>query len=279
LLVYKLRTLGLEAIEAWWPADVHAVKRFLDQTSIVVLWQCPKALLPNLRSWVFRERPFRTPLIDLTRAEEQLWQDLDSKSCRYEIRKAQKLDCLITRNEDTDAARLLVNDSIRRLGYRTEVGADEWQAMLLDCDVFLCRWQGNPVAAHALRRDYPGRARLLLSGGADRGDERLRAVLGPCNRLLHWHELCHYKAAGFRIYDFGGCELDKESPTYPITQFKLSFGAEVVEEPMVYLAKNPALRAVLRARTAARSALRKVPWPEAWLRAVRTSPKLASLFR
>jgi lipid II:glycine glycyltransferase (peptidoglycan interpeptide bridge formation enzyme) len=223
--------------------------------------------------------PFRTPLIDLSRSEEQLWQKLEPKSCRYEIRKAQKTDCVISLNEKTDAARLLINDSIRRLQYRAQLDQNEWQALLPDHDVFLCRWQGIPVAAHVILRDRPGRARLLLSGGADRGDERLRAVIGPCNRLLHWHELRHYKAEGFHIYDFGGGDLDKKSPHYWNTQFKLSFGGEVVAEPILYLAKNPALRALLRLRSTARNALRKVPWPDAWLKAVRTRPKLTSLFR
>ena len=58
----------------------------------VILWQCPEALLPELRPWVFDQRRFHTPLIDLARTEEQLWQALEPKSCRYEIRKAQKMD-------------------------------------------------------------------------------------------------------------------------------------------------------------------------------------------
>jgi hypothetical protein len=48
---------------------------------------------------------------------------------------------------------------------------------------------------------------------------------------------------------------------------------------VLYLARSPALRAILRARSTAQDALRKVPWPEAWLEVVRTRPKLMSLFR
>jgi lipid II:glycine glycyltransferase (peptidoglycan interpeptide bridge formation enzyme) len=189
------------------------------------------------------------------------------------------MECVISLNGEAEAARVLINDSIRRLRYRAELGESEWQALQPAHDIFLCRWQTIPVAAHVILRDPPRRARLLLSGSEDRNNERFHAVVGPCNRLLHWHELRHYKAEGFGIYDFGGCDLDKESSHYSNSQFKLSFGGEVAEEPVLYLAKNPALRAVLRTRSTAQDALRKVPWPEAWLKVVRTRPKLMSLFR
>ena len=281
MLVYQHKGGFLKpgSILAWWPQTTGDVTAFLHQAPIVILWQCPAAMVPELRPWIFRCQPFQTPLVDLARAEEDLWRGLEAKSCRYEVRKAEKMECVVSRNEDQEVARLLINDSIRRLGYRAELGEKEWRALLPDHDIFLCRWQSVPVAAHVILRDRPGRARLLLSGGADRGDERLRSAVGPGNRILHWRELQYYKAEGYHFYDFGGCDVNKESPHYRNTQFKLSFGGRVVEEPIVYLAKNPALRAVLRARGAVRGALRKVPWPEAWVKALRGRPGLASLFR
>ena len=152
--------------------------------------------------------------------------------------------------------------------------------MVPDHDIFLCRWQGLPVAAHVILLDRPARARLLLSGGADRNDERFHSAVGPGNRLLHWTELQYYKAEGYRSYDFGGCNLnDKKSPEYAIALFKQSFGAAIVEEPMLYLARNPALRALLHTHALARNALRKLPWPQSWLEATRTRPRLFSWLR
>ncbi len=278
MLVHRTRHFGRDAVLIWWPVNTGDVTSHLDRVPVVVLWQCPESLARELRRWVFHSRPFYTPLVDLARPEEQLWQKLEPKSCRYEIRKAQKLACVISCNQDTELARLLLNDSIRRLGYRTELGDAEWRAMLPGHDVFLCTSQGMPLAAHVILRDPPGRARLLFSGGPDRSDKCVRNLVGPCNRLLHWHELQYYKAQGFRYYDFGGIDL-RENSSEPNPQFKLSFGGEVVLEPMLYLAKNPALRAALGGITAAQRALRKVPWPEAWLRAVRSRPKLVALFR
>jgi hypothetical protein len=279
MFVQKGRYAGAQAMVAWWPQTVQDVIPLFDQAPVVILWQCPSDLAPQLGAWVFQSAPFRTPLLDLSPPEEQLWRGLDAKSCRYEVRKAQQMDCVISLNEPSDTARLLINESIRRLSYRAELSQDEWQALLPNHDVFLGRWQGFPLAAHVLLRDPRRRARLLLSGSADRSSERFRKTVGPANRLLHWHELLHYKAGGYGLYDFGGCAPEKESPFYLISQFKLSFGGKIVEEPMVYLARNPALRALLRARAAAQRAVRKIPWPKPWIRTLRASPRLAALFR
>lgn len=272
MFVHKSKYLWFEAVQAWWPRSVEEARPILDQAPILILWQCPESLAEQFGRWVFRSRPFYTPILDLGRAEEELWQHAEPKSCRYEIRKARKFNCALLRNEETEAARVLLNESIRRLRYRPEIGPAQWQGILADNDIFLCKWEGIPVVVHQVMRGYPDRARLILSGSADRVDPRFHDIVGPCNRLLHWHELQYYKAQHYQVYDFGGCVLDKQSSQYPITQFKVSFGAEVVAEPHLYLARNPALRAGLRALGAAQRAMRRIPWPQAWLKAVRSKP-------
>jgi hypothetical protein len=254
----------------------------MDAVPVVMLWQCPESLVKEFRPWVFRTRPFYTPLIDLSRSEEELLQKLEPKSCRYEVRKAQKLGCVITVNEDIEAARLLMNRSIQQMQYRGPIGEGEWQALLKDHDIFLIKWQDHPVAVHVLTKDFPGRARLLLSATEDRSNERFRTVAGPANRLLHWHEIQSYKAQGYKFYDLGGCDDPagpKTSPTYSISQFKLSFGAEVVSEPMLYLTRKPGLRMFLKSMAAVRNGLKRIPWPQSWLKALRSRPKLGQFFR
>ena len=279
MLVLNFKRLWFKALQLWWPESAAAVHPLLDRCSIVILWQCPKVMVEQLRPYADRIRPFWTPLVDLSLSEDQLWQRLDAKSCRYEIRKARKMDTTILHNEELESARLLINESIRRLSYRSELGPAQWQELFPLYEVFLCKWEGTPVAAHVILPDHPRRARLILSGTVDRDDPRYHNVVGPVNRLLHWAELEHYKAAGFRYYDFGGCDIDKSSPTYPVGEFKMSFGGEVVEEPMVFLAKNPLLRAALRTATAARALLQKSSWSASMVRAIRKHSRLASLFR
>jgi len=265
MLVLNFKHLCFKALQVWWPDSATAIYPLLDQCPVVIVWQCPKTIIEELQPYVFRALPFWTPLVDL--------------SLSYEIRKARKMETKILHNEEMESARLLINSSVRRLQYRAELGPAEWGNLFPPHEVFICQWDGATVAAHVILPDHPGRARLLLSGTADRGDPRFHNVVGPLNRLLHWAEFQHYKAKGFRYYDFGGCELDKSSPSYPVTEFKLSFGAQPVEEPMLFLAKNPSLRMALRMMDNLRSSLRKAPWPTGLLRAIKKHPKLGSLFR
>src|SRR5579859_7541011 len=129
MLVLNFKHLCFRALQVWWPDSATAVYPLLDQCPIVILWQCPKAMVEELQPYAFRTRPFWTPLVDLWLSEDQLWQQLDAKSCRYEVRKAQKMETAILRNEEMESARLLINQSIRRLQYRTELSPAEWQAL------------------------------------------------------------------------------------------------------------------------------------------------------
>jgi hypothetical protein len=279
MFVHDSRYLKFKALQAWWPQNVAAVQPLLKQAPVVMLWQCPETLVPEFRRWTFFTRPFHTPLIDLTRSEAELQKRLEPKSCRYEIRKAQKLGCTILCNQELESGLRLLNDSIRRLQYRSELSDQQWRGLQADHDIFLIQWQGTPVVVHVLLRHPPNRTRLVLSGSEDRHQERFRGIVGPANRLLHWHEFLHYQAAGYRFYDFGGCDVDPKAPEYPITAFKLSFGAEPVSEPMLYLAGNPGLRLALRGLAATRNTLRQIPWPETWLHAVRSHPRLSTWIR
>src|SRR5437667_3357142 len=73
MFVQNSKFLGFDAVAAWWPESVQSVRSFLDQTRIVILWQCPKVMVEELQPYVFRTRPFWTPLVDLSLSEDALW--------------------------------------------------------------------------------------------------------------------------------------------------------------------------------------------------------------
>lgn len=68
-------------------------------------------------------------------------------------------------------------------------------------------------------------------------------MIGRANRRLHWEEFQHYKALGYRLYDFGGWyEGTEDKQKVLINQFKEEFGGTKVhafasEENRTLLAK------------------------------------------
>jgi hypothetical protein len=75
-----------------------------------------------------------------------------------------------------------------------------------------------------------GRGYMLYSGSvlAEVGDSGARNLIGRANRYLHWHDIRLFRERGFRVYDFGGLDVDERSPkTAGIARFKRGFGGEV----------------------------------------------------
>jgi lipid II:glycine glycyltransferase (peptidoglycan interpeptide bridge formation enzyme) len=99
-----------------------------------------------------------------------------------------------------------------------------------------------------LLKDDMDRVRLLWSATRDRSSTEVKKIIGTINRYMHWREILYYKNIGVRIYDFGGVNLDKKSPTYTITQFKLSFGGDIIEEYDILLMRNKILKVLFKSK-------------------------------
>ena len=279
MLYFKGNYQGYRASTIWWPDSIDQIETELENSKVVILWQCPMPLAEKLEGFVCWKREFETPLINLTLSEEELFKRMHPNQCRNQIRKAEKKEFAITCNEDTDAAFTLLNESIRRLKYRHEIGAKEWDGLRKNSDIYLCRHNERPIATHVIMRDKSNRARFLFGGTADRADKSIRSVIGPMNRLLHWKEIQDYKRKGYKFYDFGGINLDPDAPDFSIGQFKLRFGPEVVSEPILYLSRHRMVRFRLGLIGTARSVVDKLSLGESFRSAIRTRPWLARFFR
>ena len=85
-------------------------------------------------------------------------------------------------------------------------------------------WSATPTwpRAAAATCSYSG---SVLAESADSG---ARNLIGRANRYLHWHDIRLFRERGFRLYDFGGLDVDERSPkTAGIARFKRGFGGEV----------------------------------------------------
>ncbi len=246
MLTLENRFLVFPELQIWWPEDCDEVYRLLPRSPILTVMQCSEPIAGALRPYAFRDRLFYTSLVDLSSSEEDLWSRLHGQSCQYKIRKAERLGCTVSVNEDGDEALNFINRFIRRRSYRRPISWNEWRRCLAHGDVWCAKHAGQLVAAHVLLVDPPHRVRLLFSATADGGVEIPSSVVHVANRYLHWTELSRYRGQGIADYDFGGIVLDAASSLYPISQFKLSFGGRMLTSHILRLARNSRLRAALR---------------------------------
>jgi len=269
MLVVDGHFYRLRALEVWWPVSPEATTSLASRAPVINVMQCNADIATALGSLTFHRRPFQTVLIDLSLPEARLWSRLDQRSCRTEINRAKRLDCVVSRNERSDDAFRLLRDFIRRRGYRAPLSAKEWQRQVLNNDVFVVHHEGHPVACHVVQVDGTARARVVSGATVQRGTLP-GAIVGALNRYLLWEEMRYYREGGVGHFDLGGITLDETSPLFSITRFKMSFGGDVVEEHIVHLARSPTLRLALRAMARAKAAAGQAR--HAWARTTGVRP-------
>ena len=168
--------------------------------------------------------------MDLSGGPNKILNDMKKKSCRYEIRRAERMLGEVEIETGTSKARRdflsLYNDfaQAKRL---PRFGPAQLREHSEHAETLVLYFRDEPLCCHLLLRDPDsGIVRLLYSGSRRLHTAEDAAACGALNRYLHWHELQRYHAQGFVRFDFGGVR-DADDP---ISRFKLSFGGEVVLE-------------------------------------------------
>ena len=182
---------------------------------------------------------FRTSCIDLTKSLEEIYREMDAKSCRYEIRKAEKegerVQVSLNERSAQNDFLLLYNNFVRLKGHAHPMSKRRFEEYVKTCDVWVVYYDGRPFCGHLVARDDRiGRTRLLYSATCRLNSQEDAKMTGPLNRYLHWYEIKFYKEMGIKIYDFGGIG----DGTSSIAKFKLSFGGFRVEEYSYVFAGN-----------------------------------------
>lgn len=152
------------------------------------------------------------------------------KSCRYEIRRAEKM---LNRVEiEINSAKAnrdfltVYNDFAKSKGL-PGVSSLRLQEYSAHGETLVLYLEGEPLCGHLLLCDAEmGIVRLLYSGSRRLETPSDAAACGALNRYLHWHEMQRYHALGFSHFDFGGIRDVEDN----FSRFKLSFGGTVVTE-------------------------------------------------
>jgi hypothetical protein len=179
---------------------------------------------------VVRHHKSATVCIDLTGTLETISKGV-AKNTRYEVRQAEKLGARVRISRGAELTRdflALYKDLARSKPGLLEINRGALDRYLGHADTFIAYLDERVVCGHVVLRDTDiGRARLLYSASRRFDDRETARLSGTLNRFLHWHEICAYRKEGFKTYDLGGIQEDE---TNGITQFKMSFGGQIVQE-------------------------------------------------
>jgi hypothetical protein len=175
-------------------------------------------------------RQLRTAWVNLAGGPDEILKGMKRKSCRYEIRRAEKMLDRVDVEIETARAHehflAVYNDFAGRksLPRFRRSWLKEYRQR---AEILVLYLRGEPLCCHLLLRDHEkSLVRLLYSGSRRLRTSEDASACGALNRYLHWLEMQRYHAQGFTTFDFGGIR----GPQDPISRFKLSFGGAVVAE-------------------------------------------------
>jgi len=242
MIAVRRRKLGVSISDIFFAAQPETTEH---PPAALALFVQAKEYYPGFR-------PFKTQLVDLTRAEGALY-DSFSSSTRYKIQRAGRegLHAQVEIDPSGESIqeyitfydRFAAHKSLPHCNSRKLRALDKAGGLALSC---VRDASGSTLAAHAYICDTDtGRTRLLYSASHFREsqDSAERNLIGRANRLLHWQEMLQFKQLGFGTYDLGGLPLDDSDPAKnSIARFKLEFGGQQIIEyngliPRTVLAK------------------------------------------
>ena len=231
MVTIERRVLGLLRYrEFWFPSRTQAmeISKALRPNDVVRFFAVSPALdtLPHL----VEQYRMHTVLINLSAGPDAILNGMKKKSCRREIRHAEKMlgrVAIEIGSEKADRDFLTIYNNFTRAKGLPELHPQRIQENSAHCETFVLYLDGEPLCSHLLLRDPETNiVRPLYSGSRRLESPEHAAACGALNRYLHWQEMQRYYAQGFMYFDFGGISHLGES----IARFKLSFGGTVLPQ-------------------------------------------------
>lgn len=174
-----------------------------------------------------------TSIIDLTQDLDTIWRNMDRKSTRYAIKRAQRDRIKFKINEDYDEFYRINRSLLQKKGLNPlfGIGNPKLETMRRYGTLFIAEAADEILGGHLYLEDK-NNIKLWLSASKRLEVNREKATLiGNANRLLHWEAMKYAKEKGIEEFDWGGLwseeEANKDEKKKAINSFKLSFGGEV----------------------------------------------------
>lgn len=175
--------------------------------------------------------PFRSklsPIVDISIGKEELWHTIDRKN-RNVIRYAIKNDVKVENDDSIEHFNdfyELYSDTANRKNFRPnsyKVMYNQFDILSRNhlCDLWVAKKDGETVAGAFIWK-YNGTIYFAYGASSKKGWEC------KASNLLHWEIITKYSSEMYNHYNMWEGSIDKNSPLYSMTAFKLSFGAKMV---------------------------------------------------
>lgn len=179
-------------------------------------------------------QPNQTNIIDLTKSQEELWQDLSSSMKRI-INKARKNNCEVEIKKDPEEALKIFLEMNSGINARNNYSkfSDSYYRRVWEnlhpksmAEILVIKHQNENIGAYFVA--YAGETTYEWYGGLTNTGKKLKA--GP---LLKWESIMEAKRRGLKIYDQWGVakkigpgqeDFAKDDQFYYISIFKTRFG-------------------------------------------------------
>ena len=182
---------------------------------------------------------FHTIVVDLTKNQDELWENL-AKNNRYKIRRAEQKDRVIyaywpkaqiddkTLNTFLDFHdRFTESQGLKKIPKSRLLSFAD--SGILDLSMSATP-DGTPLAWHA-HCCVNNRACFFYGASIkNHNDTAYQSMLGRANRYHHWQDILRFKNSGILLYDFGGWYAgNTDQKLLNINKFKEEFGGKIVK--------------------------------------------------
>lgn len=194
-------------------------------------------------------QPRQTVLLDLTKSEDKLLEDMKGKT-RYNVRLAERKKIQIARYDYPDSLERLEEfiALTKETNLRDQIRSydDHYYLKLLEvlgkagkASLLVAYYEDKPLASMILIR-HEGVATYLFGASSSKNQNLMASY------LLQWHAILFAKASGDKIYDMWGVRVDERvapgehaqtmpaekmqprpGKTYGVSRFKLGFNGEI----------------------------------------------------
>lgn len=229
--------------------EVNRVRESRNWYDIIRVRQTP-VILPDSYAGIVHREKMATWCIDLTQDLDVIYRNMEPKSCRYMIRKAERYSSNVSvqmNGEEVCRDFLhLYNDFVRQKGHTSPLTNRRFAEYRQAGDVRVLYYNGRPICGNLVLRD-PTLKRVvnIYSASVRLNNADDAAIAGMFNRYLRWQELQFYKSQGMEIFDFCGISVGGAA-VGPKAKYKMSFGG-FIEDGFGYVIAGPVSSRALKA--------------------------------